>query len=87
MNTSTLPTIPFRDLRAGGALGHAIEAPEQARALRDDCLAWFLRGLAESDLKPALAFKGGTALKRCDFSDDGFPEDLDSRLREPLSFE
>jgi hypothetical protein len=39
--TVTLPTIPFRDVRASGALGHAIEAPEQARALRDDCLAWF----------------------------------------------
>jgi len=31
---------------------------------RDYCLAWFLNALAESDLRPVLAFKGGTALKR-----------------------
>jgi hypothetical protein len=29
---------------------------------RDYCLAWFLCGLAESDLKPVLAFKAGTDL-------------------------
>jgi hypothetical protein len=34
-------TIPLRDLRDGGPLRHAIEARERARALRDDCLAWF----------------------------------------------
>jgi hypothetical protein len=33
--------IPIRDVRDGGPLRHAIEAREQARALRDDCLAWF----------------------------------------------
>jgi len=36
---------------------------------RDYCLAWFLSALAESDVKPVLAFKGGTALKRYYFSD------------------
>ena len=36
-----LTVIPLRDVRDGGALRHAIEAREQARALRDDCLAWF----------------------------------------------
>lgn len=44
---------------------------------RDYCLAWFLWGLAESALKPILAFKGGTALKRCYFGDYRFSEDLD----------
>lgn len=54
---------------------------------RDYCLAWFLCGLAESDLKPVLAFKGGTALKRCYFGDYRFSEDLDFTLRQPLAFE
>jgi hypothetical protein len=36
-----LTTIPVRDVRDGGPLRHAIEASAQARALRDDCLAWF----------------------------------------------
>jgi uncharacterized protein len=54
---------------------------------RDYCLAWFLSALSGSDLKPALAFKGGTALKRCYFADYRFSEDLDFTLREPLSFE
>jgi len=36
-----LPAIPLRDLREGGALRHAVDAAARARALRDDCLAWF----------------------------------------------
>ena len=39
-----LPAIPYRDVRDGGPVRHAIEAAEQARALRDDCLAWFPKG-------------------------------------------
>ena len=54
---------------------------------RDYCLAWFLAALAESDLKPVLAFKGGTALKRCYFEDYRFSEDLDFTLTEPVTFE
>ena len=50
---------------------------------RDYCLAWFLTGLADSDLKPILAFKGGTALKRCYFGDYRFSEDLDFTLLQP----
>jgi len=69
------------------------QPPRRGRRLRirevvlegDYCLAWFLCGLAESDLKPVLAFKGGTALKRCYFGDYRFSEDLDFTLREPLS--
>jgi len=54
---------------------------------RDYCLAWFLAGLAESDLQAALAFKGGTALKRCYFGDYRFSEDLDFTLVEPVPLE
>ena len=54
---------------------------------RDYCLAWFLSGLAESDLQRSLAFKGGTALKRCYFGDYRFSEDLDFTLLEPMPFD
>ena len=37
----TLPAIPLRDVRDGGPVRHAIDAAAQARALRNDCLAWF----------------------------------------------
>lgn len=54
---------------------------------RDYCLAWLLSSLAESDLRGKLAFKGGTALKRCYFGDYRFSEDLDFTLLEPTPFE
>ena len=34
---------------------------------RDYVLAWFLTGLAGQPLRDVLAFKGGTALRRCWF--------------------
>lgn len=54
---------------------------------RDYCLAWFLAELAESDLQQSLAFKGGTALKRCYFGDYRFSGDLDFTLLAPMPFE
>ena len=54
---------------------------------RDYCLAWFLAELAESDLQQSLAFKGGTALKRCYFGDYRFSEDLDFTLLAPMPCE
>lgn len=54
---------------------------------RDYCLAWFLSALAVSDLNDKLAFKGGTALKRCYFPDYRFSEDLDFTLLEPMLLE
>lgn len=54
---------------------------------RDYCLAWLLSSLAESDLRGRLAFKGGTALKRCYFGDYRFSEDLDFTLLELTPFE
>lgn len=50
---------------------------------RDYCLAWFLATLAQSEVREILAFKGGTALKRCYFGDYRFSEDLDFTLLQP----
>jgi uncharacterized protein len=47
---------------------------------RDYCLAWLLTGLAGHPLREVLAFKGGTALRRCYFADYRFSEDLDFTL-------
>src|SRR5579863_72907 len=54
---------------------------------RDYCIAWFLVGLARTSLRNKLAFKGGTALRRCHYPVYRFSEDLDFTLLEPLSFE
>jgi predicted nucleotidyltransferase component of viral defense system len=54
---------------------------------RDYCIAWFLVGLSRMPLRNKLAFKGGTALRRCHFSEYRFSEDLDFTLLESLSFE
>src|SRR3989338_5662776 len=54
---------------------------------RDYCIAWFLVGLSKTPLKNMIAFKGGTALRRCHFSDYRFSEDLDFTLLESLTFE
>jgi hypothetical protein len=44
---------------------------------RDYCLAWFLVALSRTPLHDRLAFKGGTAIKRCYLGDYRFSEDLD----------
>ncbi|MBI2606333.1 MAG: nucleotidyl transferase AbiEii/AbiGii toxin family protein [Deltaproteobacteria bacterium] len=54
---------------------------------RDYCVAWFLVGLSRSPLKTKLAFKGGTALKRCHFEDYRFSEDMDFTLLETTTLE
>jgi len=54
---------------------------------RDYCHAWFLCALAQSDLREVLAFKGGTALKRCYFPEYRFSEDLDFTLLSTTTFE
>jgi hypothetical protein len=54
---------------------------------RDYCLAWFLVGLSRTPLRERLAFKGGTALKRCYFGDYRFSEDLDFTLIADVPFE
>ena len=54
---------------------------------RDYVLAWFLTGLANHPLRDVLAFKGGTALRRCWFEDYRFSEDLDFTLINPITLE
>ena len=50
-------------------------------------MAWFLIGLSRSPLRNILAFKGGTALKRCYIGDYRFSEDLDFTLAKATSLE
>lgn len=54
---------------------------------RDYVLAWFLTGLAGHPLRDVLAFKGGTALRRCWFEGYRFSEDLDFTLTQATAFE
>lgn len=54
---------------------------------RDYCIAWFLIGLSRIIFKEKIAFKGGTALKRCHFPDYRFSEDLDFTIVKPFSFD
>ena len=81
--------IPQRDLsllsnrlaRRGGR-----RIPE-AVLEKDYCLSWFLVGLSATPLKDILAFKGGTAIKKCHIPDYRFSEDLDFTLRKETTFE
>jgi len=81
--------IPQRDLsllsnrlaRRGGR-----RIPE-AILEKDYCLSWFLVGLSATPLKDILAFKGGTAIKKCYIPDYRFSEDLDFTLRKETAFE
>ena len=54
---------------------------------RDYCLSWFLAGLSVTILRDILAFKGGTAIKKCYIPDYRFSEDLDFTLRNDFSFD
>lgn len=76
-----LSLLSNRLARAGGR--RIVEAVLE----RDYCLAWFLVGLSRSSLRGALVFKGGTALRRCYFSNYRFSEDLDFTLAEPCELD
>ena len=54
---------------------------------RDYCLSRFLVGLSTTVLRDILAFKGGTAIKKCFIPAYRFSEDLDFTLRSDVSFE
>ena len=78
---SNISRLSNRLAKAGGR-----RIPE-AVLERDYCIAWFLVALGRSSLCKKLAFKGGTALRRCHFEEYRFSEDLDFTLIVPLSFE
>jgi uncharacterized protein len=81
--------IPQRNLSllANRLAGEGGRRLPEAVLERDYCLAWLLVGLSRSPLRERLAFKGGTAIKRCHFGDYRFSEDLDFTLIERLPFE
>lgn len=54
---------------------------------RDYCVAWFLVGLSHALLKDKIVFKGGTALRRCHFTDYRYSEDLDFTFLQPTAFD
>ncbi len=54
---------------------------------RDYVLAWFLTCLAGHGLRDCLAFKGGTALRRCWIEDYRFSEDLDFTLTKAIALD
>lgn len=51
---------------------------------KDYCIAWFLFGLSQLDIKNDLIFKGGTLLRRCYFPHYRFSEDLDFTLTKEI---
>ena len=68
------------------AKGSSRRLPE-AVLERDYCLAWFLVALSRTPLRERLAFKGGTAIKRCYIGDYRFSEDLDFTLATESTFD
>jgi len=82
--------IPQRDL---SRLSNRLVREEGGRRIpervleKDYCLSWFLVGLSRSPLRNRLLFKGGTALKKCYFSDYRFSEDLDFTLVQEVQFD
>lgn len=81
--------IPQRDLSriANRLLKPGRRRIPEAVIERDYCLAWFLTGLAQHPLREFLAFKGGTALRRCWFENYRFSEDLDFSLIQPIELD
>jgi uncharacterized protein len=60
--------------------------PDQTIEL-DYALGWFLAELANHPFNEKLAFKGGTALRRCHIGEYRFSEDLDFTLRSGDGFD
>jgi len=81
--------IPQRNisLLANRLAGRDGRRTPEAVIERDYCLAWLLSSLAQVDLHRKLAFKGGTALKRCYFGHYRFSEDLHFTLVETATLD
>lgn len=80
--------IPPRDLSLlSNRLAKAGRRVPEAVLERDYCLAWFLVALSRTPLCDRLAFKGGTAIKKCYFGEYRFSEDLDFTLAAETDFE
>jgi predicted nucleotidyltransferase component of viral defense system len=80
--------IPPRNLSLlSNRLAKAGKRIPEAVLERDYCLAWFLVALSRTPFRERLAFKGGTAIKRCYFDDYRFSEDLDFTLAVETDFE
>lgn len=81
--------IPQRDLSriSNGLYREGQRRVPEAVIERDYCLAWFLTALAKHSLREFLAFKGGTALRRCWFENYRFSEDLDFSLIQPIELD
>ncbi|PVB60991.1 nucleotidyl transferase AbiEii/AbiGii toxin family protein [Labrenzia sp. 011] len=60
--------------------------PDQTIEL-DYALGWFLSELSQNPFGTHLAFKGGTALRRCYFGEYRFSEDLDFTLLNSATFD
>jgi hypothetical protein len=76
--------IPKRDLslisnRLLKELGGR-RVPDQTIEL-DYALGWFLCEMSLHSIAQSMAFKGGTALRRCHFGEYRFSEDLDCGFR------
>jgi hypothetical protein len=61
--SAIMPAIPVVDVRDGGPLLHAAQSLARARALRDDCFAFFPR--AATPFVPALDGAARRWLTRC----------------------
>jgi predicted nucleotidyltransferase component of viral defense system len=81
--------IPQREIsRITNGLAVGRRRIQEAVVARDYCLGWFLAMLGRHPLREKLAFKGGTALRRCWYREYRFSEDLDfTALQEDLTID
>jgi predicted nucleotidyltransferase component of viral defense system len=85
-NLSVIANRLLTEIRGEGH-PNARRVPERTIEL-DYCLSWFLACFGEHPFGKELAFKGGTALRRCHIGEYRFSEDLDfTALRDGVTME